>query len=310
MKICPITYEEFSDPGKYSKQGLRLLSRELSGLADLPYDAEEQRQEAITRARKMSIQGVQLKLSARIDFKAQSFMIVDMNGQYILKPPSTFYPELPENEDLTMRLAANVGVEVPLHGLVYSKDGSRTYFVKRFDRHGKGEKLPLEDFAQLSGRNRETKYDSSMEQIVDVIAGYCTFPVLENVKLLRLTLVNYLLGNEDMHLKNFSLIDRDGKIELSPAYDLLNTTIALKGATEEIALPLRGKKRKLSRSMFLEYYAVERLQLSEKAINSVIEEIRSGMDSWNQLIDRSFLSREMKEKYRKLVEFRRENIKL
>lgn len=305
MKICPITYEEFSDPGRFSRKGLRLFSPKLSSLADLPFSAEEQRREAIARAPKMSIQGVQLKLSARLDLRAQSFMLVDMGGHYILKPQNALYPELPENEDLTMRLAAIVGIEVPLHGLIYSKDGSLTYVVKRFDRQGKAGKLALEDFAQLSERSRDTKYDSSMEQVAGVIEKYSTFPVLEKIKLLRITLASFLLGNEDMHLKNFSLIGREGKIELSPAYDLVNTMIALKNPGDEIALPIRGRRKKLSRSLLLEYYAQVRLELPLKVIESTVQEIQSGMNSWEQLINRSFLSDAMKKRYREVVAKRR-----
>lgn len=306
MKICPITYEPFSGEGKYSEEGLRLLSKNLKTLADLPYGAEEQRQEAIARSPKMSIQGMQLKLSARLDLKSQSFEIVDTGGHYILKPQSNLYQELPENEGITMRLASLAGVEVPLHGLVYSKDGSRTYFVKRFDRKGLSRKLPLEDFAQLSGRSRDTKYDSSMEKVAEVITKFCTFPVLEHKKLLKLTLVNFLLGNEDMHLKNFSLIRRDGKVELSPAYDLVNSTIALgKSAQEEIALPISGKRAKLSRSLFIEYFADERLKLTPKAIQEVIGDICSAAPKWESLLERSFLSAEMKKQYWDLVRSRR-----
>jgi len=305
VNICPITYELFSGPGRYSEEGLKLLSRKLVALADLPYDAEEQRKEAVARSTKMSIQGVQLKLSARLDLKGQSFRIVDIGGRYILKPQSLLYPELPENEDLSMRLADAAGVEVPLHGMVFSKDGSRTYFIKRFDRYGRGRKMPVEDFAQLSGRSRETKYDSSMEQVAELVGRLCTFPVLENVRLLRFTLVNYLIGNEDAHLKNFSLIHRNGKTEIAPAYDLVNTTIALKNPTEEIALPIRGRKRKLSRSLFLDYYAMNRLQLAQKAVESVVAEIQAGIQKWEQLIDRSFLSEKMKASYREVIMKRR-----
>ena len=113
-----------------------------------------------------------------------------------------------------MRMAAAAGVETPLHGLLYSKDGSLTYFIKRFDRDGK-RKLALEDFSQLMGLSRESKYDASMEKIAHVVSEHCTFPVLEHINLFRLTLVNFLLGNEDMHAKNFSLITRDWKVVLS-----------------------------------------------------------------------------------------------
>ena len=102
-----------------------------------------------------------------------------------------------------MRLAAAGGVAVPLHGLMYAKDGSLTYFIKRFDREGRKGKLAVEDFAQLMGRSRDTKYDGSMEKVAQVVETHCTFPAIEKIKLFRLTLVNFLLGNEDMHLKKF-----------------------------------------------------------------------------------------------------------
>ena len=175
MNRCPITYEEIPD-GKYSLRGLHRLSRQLSALEPLPYTAEEQRLEAVRRATRMSIQGVQPKLSARLNVSAQTFEVVDLHGQYILKPPSEIYPEVPENEDLTMRLATLAGIEVPLHGMVYSRDGSLTYFIRRFDRNGRGAKLAVEDFAQLQGRTRDTKYDSSMEQVANTVSESAHFP--------------------------------------------------------------------------------------------------------------------------------------
>ena len=240
MKRCLITYEPFEGDGDYSVSGLKLLDRNVTSLAPLSYTAAEQRQEALERAGKMSIQGVQLKLSAVLRVKAGAFDVVDRNGRFILKPPSLDFPELPENEDLTMRLAAAVGIEVPVHGLVRARDGSLTYFIRRFDREGRS-RVPLEDFAQLSGASRETKYESSMEKVAAVVDRFCTFPAIERVKLFERTFFSFLTGNEDMHLKNFSLITRRGRIDLAPAYDLLNSTIALKKPQEEMALPIRGK---------------------------------------------------------------------
>ena len=266
MSICPITYQPIKAGDKYSSDGLRLLSKKITTLHELPYSAEEQRLEAVARATKMSVQGVQPKLSAKLDTRSQGFIIVDNGGEYILKPQSHLYAELPQNEDLTMRLARIAGIEVPLHGLVYSKDGSLTYFIKRFDRVAKKKKVAVEDFAQLSGKSRDTKYDSSMEKIAAILDKHCTFPVIEKLKLFQLTLFNFLIGNEDMHLKNFSLIRRDSKIELSPAYDLLNTTIVLRGDVEEIALPIDDRKRNLTQQLFLKYYGGERLLLAPKVI--------------------------------------------
>lgn len=299
MNTCPITYQPCE--GKYSPQGLRKLSPRLSGLVDLPYTAEEQLREAALRAHKMSIQGVQPKLSARLNAAKQCFEIVDMGGHFILKPQHPQYDQLPENEDLSMRLAATAGLATPLHGLVYSKDGSMTYFVKRFDRIGRRGKLPVEDFAQLMGLSRETKYDASMEKVASAVESFCTFPVMEKIKLFRITLVNFLLGNEDMHMKNFSLIRGQEKVELSPVYDIVNTTIALGRAPEEIALPLMGKKRKLDRSVLVDYFGHERLGIQDGMIARVLQEIESAVSAWPALIERSFLSPELKLKYKDLL---------
>ncbi|RUR09265.1 HipA domain-containing protein [Legionella septentrionalis] len=301
MKRCLITYDIISDQENYSQRGLRLLSPQLKKLNPLELSAGEQRQEALDRVGKMSIQGVQKKLSAQLKVKAGCFEIVDQNGHYILKPQSEIYAELPENEAITMCLAKTVGLEVPVHGLVYSKDNSMTYFIKRFDRIGHNKKLAVEDFAQLSGEDRHTKYKSSMEKVIVVIKEFCTFPKIEFVKLFKLTLFNFLIGNEDMHLKNFSLITKDKKISLSPAYDLLNSTIVQKKPKEEIALPLRGRKNNLTKHDFFKYFAVEQLALNPKIIDEILHEFRQAIPRWRQLIGFSYLSRPMQEKYLQLL---------
>ena len=309
MNVCPITYEPCGDK-KYSVKGLKHLSSTLEDLSDLPFTQEEQLKEAASRAVKMSIQGVQPKLSARLKVKEKMFEVVDRYGDFILKPQSNFYPEVPENEDLSMRMAHIAGIEIPLHGLVYSIDGRFTYFIKRFDRYGKKKKRSLEDFAQLAGKSRETKYDFSMEKIVAILDEYCTFPVIEKVKLFRLTLFNFLIGNEDMHLKNYSLITMNNKVELSPGYDLLNTTIALPNPQEEIALPLAGKKRNLNSKVLIKYWGKERLGLNDVVINQVVSTFTKMWDEWERLINISFLSQKMKENYLELLNSRRERLEL
>lgn len=296
MKRCPISYEPLSGNAIYSPEGLRRLHRHLTKLAPLELTAEEQRQEAISRAGKMSIQGLQLKLSAVLRITEGRFEIVDQGGRYIFKPPSVDYPELPENEDVTMRMAAAAAIEVPVHGLLRSVDGSLTYFIKRFDREGH-DRLPVEDFAQLSGESRDTKYDSSMEQVAGVIGRFCTFPAIERVKLFERTVFSFLAGNEDMHLKNFSLITRNQKVELAPAYDFLNSTLVLKQPKEELALPLRGKKSRLVRNDFVKYFARERLQINERVVNEVLLGFSKAMPVWRALLAKSFLSPGAKEHY-------------
>ncbi len=309
MKRCPITYEIIPDNETYSKQGLHQLSPQLKNLKPLDLSVAEQREAAINFAGKMSIQGVQTKLSARLSIKNECFEIVDQKGHYILKPQSEYYPELPQNEAITMSLATVLGLEVPVHGLIYSKDQSLTYFIKRFDRIGHHQKLMVEDFAQLSGADRNTKYESSMEKVANIISTYCSFPKIEFVKLLKLTLFNFIVGNEDMHLKNFSLIMRNQKVTLSPVYDLVNSSITYP-AKEEMALPLDGKKNNLTKKIFLEYFASERLGLNKVIIEQVLQEIKMAIPSWNALISNSFLSQKMQENYQHLVNERLSRLKL
>jgi serine/threonine-protein kinase HipA len=309
MSRCPISYEEIPDGTRYSREGLKRLSRRLRDLHDLPYSAEEQRREAVARASRMSVQGMQPKLSARLNVARGLFDIVNAGGEYILKP-QTHYAQVPENEDLSMRLAETVGIGVPLHGLLHSRDGSLTYVIRRFDRAGRKGKIALEDFAQLSGRSRDTKYDSSMEQVTDVIDRFATFPAVEKVKLFRRTLFSFLIGNEDMHLKNFSLIRRNGKVELSPAYDLLNTTIAMGNVKEELALPLDGKKRNLTRRLLVEYFGYERLGLPARVVTEVLSDFAAAMDTWETRIRGSFLTGAMQEKYIHLASQRRRILSL
>jgi len=303
MKRCPITY----DPcGKslYCNKGLKLLSQNLENLELLSYTAEEQRAEAIARATKISIQGVQPKLSAVLNIKESRFDLADTGGKYILKPQHHIYPQLPENEDVTMRMAKVAGINVPLHGLIWSKDKSLTYFIKRFDREGHKDKVPVEDFAQLARLTRDTKYNYTMEKMLLLLDEYCTFPLIEKAKLFRLVLFNFLVGNEDMHLKNYSVIRDGDKIELSPAYDLLNSTIVLKGGAEEIALSLDGKKRKLTRKVLVDYFGKERCGLTDKVVESTLLALSQAKETWFELLSICFLSNEFKEKYIVLLENR------
>jgi serine/threonine-protein kinase HipA len=301
MNRCPITYE-LCGTEKYSEKGLRMIAPKLTFLNDLPYTAVELRQEAANRAKKLSIQGVQPKLSAAISIVGQEFKIVDQFGTYIIKPQNDLFPQLPENEDVTMRMAKVFGLDVPFHGMIYAKDGSLSYFIKRFDRYGKGNKLATEDFAQLTGNTRDTKYRFTMEKLIPVLDEYCSFPAIEKADFFKRILFCYVTGNEDMHLKNFSVITKNGKTTLTPVYDFLNSTIAIKNPEEEIALTLKGKKSNLKAADFIEYYAKDRLQLNDKTVAIILEQMQQVIPKWKELLEISFLSEDMKEKYLNLLE--------
>jgi len=302
---CPITYNKVEHPGDYSFSGLHILSGKLNTLKDLPLTTAEQLHEAAAMAGKMSIQGVQPKMSAVLDEKNKVFKLVAVGGTYIIKPQNNLYRALPENEDLTMKMAAQAGITVPVHGMIYGKDHELSYFIKRYDRIGKrGKKIAVEDFAQLAGKYRETKYNYSMEKIISIIESFCTFPMLEKSRLFRRVIFCFLTGNEDMHLKNFTLQTNNGKTEFSPAYDLLNTTIVLKHPEEEIALPVNGKKRNLTRKILVDYFALERMGLSNRITAKILQEIKEAIPLWYALIEKSFLPEDLKDAYRVVLEER------
>ncbi len=301
MAYCPINLEPLPTGRSYSEPGLKSIHSKLKHLEPLEYSYAAQLKEVRKRSDKMSIQGVQPKLSAVLKLKDSSFALVDRGGRFILKPNPLAYEEVPANEALTMRMAAEAGIEVPAHGLLRAKDASWVYFVKRYDRVGRTGKVHVEDFAQLSGATRETKYDSSLEQVVRLLEQFCTFPAIEKPKLAKRLLFCFLTGNEDMHLKNFSVWMQDGVVSLTPAYDLLNSTLVLENAKEESALPLRGKKRKLNKELWLNYFCKERLQLTEGQIDSVVKDLKEALPVWDRLIGQSFLSEERQLGYRTIL---------
>ncbi|MEI8026910.1 MAG: HipA domain-containing protein [Pseudomonadota bacterium] len=306
MRKCLLTYNPCATD--YSKEGLRSLSPKLTTLHPMPFTAEELRLEASQRAGRMSIQGVQAKLSAILEPSKNQLSLVDAGGRYILKPQSALFSELPQNEDLTMHLARLVGIETPVHGLVYSKDQSLNYFIKRFDRHGHSSKWAVEDFAQLAQMTRDTKYDFSMEKLVGIL-DLCTFPLIERQKLLTRVIFNYLIGNEDMHLKNYSLITRNKLVELAPAYDFLNSSIVLKNPVE-IALPIAGRQKNLTRENLLNYFARERMLLNQKAVDDVMSRFQGVIPQWKVWIEKSFLSAPLRASYKDLLEKRSEALGL
>lgn len=305
MNRCLITNAPF-EGGHYAPQGLRKLSAGLKSLADLQFSQDELVKQAALRMHKMSVQGVQPKLSAVLRVSEGCFEVVDRGGKFIMKPQNPLFPELPENEDVTMRMASVAGIAVPLHGLLQCVDGRRCYFIKRFDRVGKTGKVAQEDFAQLAGESRDTKYHASIEKLVQIL-DFCTFPKVSRVELFKRLLFNWLVGNEDMHLKNYSLLTGKKRIDLSPAYDFLNTSIVYRfmgrpwKEIEESALPLAGKKKRLKKSDWVNYLAIERLELPERQIEKVVSGLMKCVPEWTRLIDQSWLSADLKQLYHELL---------
>ena len=245
-----------------------------------------------------AVTGIQPKLSLNVEKhknEPSRLTIVGLHGEYILKPPSTQFKQLPENEDLTMHLAALVKIQTAKHGLIRLKSGELAYITKRFDRN-KGAKIAVEDFCQLSENLTEHKYRGSIEKIGKLTQTFTFNKGFEAQRLFELVLFCYLTGNADMHLKNFSLIENDlGEYEFSPAYDLLNTAIVMPEDNEESALTINGKKSKLNREDFNQL--AHSLKINDKSLGAIYKRFDAIIPTWIDWIQQSFLSEQLKEDY-------------
>ena len=255
-----------------------------------------------------TLTGVQAKLSLDISSSRGEplrFTIVGLWGRYILKPQTDMFKHLPEVEDLTMHLAELAKINVVPHSLIRFADGELSYITKRIDRGLKGEKFPMEDMCQLSERLTEYKYKGSYEQIAKLIIKYSSVPKLDVVNFWEQVIFSWLTGNADMHLKNFSLYSlRKGLYTLTPGYDMLSTALVMPEDTEELALTLNEKKRKIKRSDF--EIAMGKSGLEEKIINNLFSKFTKTADKWDVFINISFLPEKMKEQYKALLQERLE----
>ena len=248
-----------------------------------------------------AITGVQPKLSLWLEETKKSirFTIVDDKSNYIIKPQSETYLCLPENEDLCMHLANALGIEVAKHSLVRLKSGKLAYLTKRFDRD-ETNKISCEDLCQLTETLTEHKYRGSYEKVGKTIAQYSTQSGLDILNYFQLVLFSFISGNADMHLKNFSMMEKkDGTFCLSPAYDLVSTHLVIQGEEEQMSLNLNGKKNKISRKDF-DALGLN-LKLTEKQIQNCYNLFIDSLDKLNWWIDNSFLPTENINDLKKMI---------
>lgn len=259
-----------------------------------------------------AVTGVQAKLSLHITRNNKAgterrFTIVGLWGGYILKPPTSLYPQLPEVEDLTMHLADVAKIKTAPHSLIRLHSCNLAYITKRIDRTQKG-KLAMEDMCQLTERLTEDKYQGSYEQIGKALLKYSTTPGLDVVNFLELVLFSFITGNADMHLKNFSLLEQPGLgMTFSPAYDLVNTALINPADEEEMALNINGKKNKLKRQDFVA--TMNTLKVDEKQQRNIFNKLEKALPKWLNVIDASFLSCEFKEQYKSIIHERLNRLK-
>lgn len=253
---------------------------------------------------KTSLTGVQPKLSLHLNEHGGSkrLTIVGLWGDYICKPQTSQYGMMPEVEDLTMHLAEVARINVVPHTLMRMADDTLCYLTRRIDRTPSGDKIAMEDMCQLTERQTEHKYNSSYEQIGKAILKYSSLPKMDVTNYFEYVLFSWLTGNNDMHLKNFSLYETANRIRLTPAYDLLNTAIINPKDDEELALTLNGRKKRLQREDFIK--SGNTLVIKEVTIERLIDKYIKLSPKFETVIKDSFLSAPLKEKYSDLLEKR------
>lgn len=273
---------------------------------ELPYDEGDMESLAAQIIREQStVTGVQPKLSldiAKIKNTPSRFTIVGLWGEYILKPPTQRYPQLPEVEDLTMHLASLSKIHVVPHSLIRLNSGTLAYLTKRVDRTKK-EKIHMEDMCQLTERLTEHKYQGSYEQIAKAIQQYSVNPGLDIVNFYEIVLFSFLTGNADMHLKNFSLINNPNLgYTLAPAYDLVATTLVNPADDEDCALTLNGKKKKINKNDFIHALTIAGLDVKQQ--QNIFNKLKKSVPNWIEFINTSFIHIDLKKSYKELIRAR------
>lgn len=265
---------------------------------ELPYNLSEMDELAKKAAlQSITVTGVQPKLSLgwiknEIETGGRLTVMNALDGRYILKPQNNVYPQIPENEHLSMKLAKLFTIDVVPSSLIRLKSGELCYLTKRIDRIN-GEKKHMIDFLQIM--ELEDKYKGTMESVGKKIGELSENTLLDKLRFFELAVFNYIIENNDMHLKNFSMLLSDFGWVLSPAYDLLNVKMLLPEDNEDTALMLGGKKANLAKPYFDKFGEV--LKLNNKQMNAVYNRIKNWIPKAENLINKSFLSDENKIKY-------------
>ncbi len=256
--------------------------------------------------RSVTVPGVQAKLSMSLvkatkeNADTRLTVVGALGGQYIFKPPAGRFPEMPENEHVTMRIAEAFGIQVVPSSLIRLASGELSYITKRIDRTPGGEKIHMLDMFQIT--EAYDKYKSSMEKIGKALDSYSGNTLLDKILYFELALFSFLTGNNDMHLKNFSMIETPSGWKLSPSYDLLNVAVILPEDTEEMALTMMGKKKKL-KALHFEQLG-KGLGLTDKQIAAAFKRMLKSRPKATDWIKASFLTDPMEESYKNLMNSR------
>ena len=303
---CLYCYEPLDGSSDFHEK----CAKQFFGLAEAPKlthtlnEMSELAKQVVERS--VAVPGVQPKLSMSmikdktVGQENRLTVVGALGGNYIFKPPSDAFPEMPENEHVTMRIAEAFGIKVVESSLIRLGSGELSYITKRIDRTNKGEKIHMLDMFQITEAN--DKYISTMEKVGKALKEHSDNTLLDVLFFFELTLFSFVTGNNDMHLKNFSMIKSNSGWVLAPAYDLLNVRIVYPKDKDDLALSLGGKKTNLKRDYFNRFG--EGLGLTPKQIQGVFKRFEKNKSKASAWISNSFLSDNMKAAYIEILEER------
>lgn len=298
MTACRICLQSTGNDPPYHPRCLESLFGSRT-LPHLEFSLPSLMRLATEMAGKMSISGVQEKVSLKLSEDASRLEVAPSGGRYILKPEPSRFAFVPQNEHLTMSLARLAGIETPPFGLFELADGTIAYLIKRFDRGDNGEKFPMEDFCQLAGKPLRDKYDGSGELCVRILRQFASEPLIEIRKLFKMLLFSWWVANGDQHLKNFSLFTRSGSMRrLTPAYDLICTRLPIP-SDRSLALTIGGKRSNLSRKQWLDFAVY--CEIPERAAKRLLSDQVDTLEAAVALIHASFLPDDQKNEYEAIV---------
>ncbi len=261
--------------------------------------------------RGFTVPGVQKKLSLHLTRGQEPRLtLVNYPTGFILKPQTAEYPALPEAEYLVMQMARACGIKTVPFALVRipAQGGALAYITRRIDRvlpTAEGEPvklLAMEDFCQLDGRLTMDKYHGSYERCAKIISRYSIRPGLDLSELFLRVAFSLTVGNSDMHLKNFSLIETvcgSEEYVLSEAYDMLPVNTVLPEDTEQLALTVNGKKRNVRRKDLLIF--AEAAGLPRASVEKMLEKLDGMKDCLLAMCADSYLPDDMKAAFAELI---------
>lgn len=307
MSKCLYCYEEMIDGKDYHQRcSLDFFGTKEPPILDYTMDEMQELAKNVVES-SVAVPGVQPKLSLgfiKDVLNDKNFgrltVLGALGGNYILKPQNKIFPEMPENEHLTMKMAEVCGISTVPSSLIRLKSGELSYITKRVDRTETGYKIHMLDMFQIL--EAFDKYKSSMEKVGKAVSQHSSNTLLDMVRLFEIVVFSFITGNNDMHLKNFSLLKIDENWILAPAYDLLNVNLHLPEDKEESALTIIGKKSRLMKKDFIQLG--EKFGLNNKQIENTFKRFLKSEKAMRALLQKSFLSAEKQQNYDQLLKIR------